>query len=142
MHLLLAPSAKAPADLVCPATLHTKVIGELPDETGVLLEHATNESEIEVVVLEVAVCLLAFGDRTYGTNKHLVANLVFDSLGEWFLVAGTSMDVLLLVQTARRNVQKVDALLGKLLRKLDGILKSPALDTSLLEPVGGTDTEK
>ena len=139
--LLLATASEAPSDLVSPATLNTEIIGALPDKTGVLLEHAANEGNIEIVVLEVSVGLLAVGDATNSTNGHLVSNLVLDGLGERLLVSRAGMDVLLLVETSGRNVEKVYAPVGEDLGKLDGLVDGPALDTGFIKPVCRADAE-
>ena len=149
--LLAAPTREAPANLVRELDGGAQVIGPGPDETRVLLEQATGGNEIKrgiIVVLAASDKLLGeftAEDVADGADEHLVANGLLNLLGEDGLIAGPAADLLHGVDAARRDVEDIDAALGKEVGELDAVVDGPVLALPLgvvVEPVGGADADE
>ncbi|EAU32853.1 conserved hypothetical protein [Aspergillus terreus NIH2624] len=135
---------EAPADLRRHGNLHVQMLRERPGEPRVLLEATADQRDIEPLLLEQAVRLLAVRDGAHHRDEQLVADGLLDGNRERRLERGAGLDLLRGVPAAGAEIDQIDgALLDELLREAHRVGEAPALlGQGVLDPVGGGDAQE
>lgn len=146
---LVSTSTETPANLLGHLDVDLQLVGELVDEAGVLLHPPAGHDHVDAGLQDL-LGQLAGLDAADSGHEDLVADNLLDVPGKWGLVGRAGLDGggRLGVDTARADVDQVDALVGEDRRELGRLGDGPGLGELLLgagvelEPVGSADADK
>lgn len=131
-----------PSDLMSLMDRNADIVSELPNETRVTLESASADNQIDTI-FQYLVGLFSFVDHPNGPYKHPIAHCLFHCHCVWHLVPRTCRGNFLGRRIAPSgNVNQVDTMINKHLRKSDRVLNLPAWVVLVLKKISGRDTQK